>query len=284
MSPIGRIFIVLNLLLAAAFLGWASNAVATNQQWKAKHDQVETQRVTELADKDSEIAALTAEVGRQTTETANERNRANGAENVVTSLEQQLAEEKATNAELSGRIQSIEGKLGTINDTLAQVESDRDEAVEMRIAADNARDAALDAQQAAEDAQRQADENLTRAERQIADLERETEAQRQEISRLETEKATIIDATGVSLAGLLAVPLIEGKVLAYRDELGGLVTLNVGSEDGVMRGYTFEIYEGAAYEGRVRVQDVLSNMCSALVEQPVPGRDIGVGDNATTRL
>ena len=39
MSPIGRIFIVLNLLLSAAFLGWASNALGTSQDWKTQAER-----------------------------------------------------------------------------------------------------------------------------------------------------------------------------------------------------------------------------------------------------
>ena len=38
MSAIGRIFLVLNLILAAVFLGWASTSLATSADYKNKFD------------------------------------------------------------------------------------------------------------------------------------------------------------------------------------------------------------------------------------------------------
>lgn len=284
MSPIGRIFIVLNLFLSAAFLGWAANAVATNQQWKTRHDTVKAESDGTIKERDATIASLNANVSQEETETANQRSRADQAEALVASLRQQLASAQSTNKELTARIEGIDATLGDFEKRIGQITSDHNDAVAAKIAAETARDDSMDAQMAAEEAQREAEERLAGANAMIADLEASGAAQGSEISRLETELATLVDQTGVSVAELMPLPFIEGKVLAYRDDLGGLVTLNVGDEDGVKRGFTFEIFEGGTYKGRVRVQDVRPTMCSALVEDPVEGRQIGVGDNAATRL
>ena len=41
MSAIGRIFLVLNLILAALFLGWASTSLATSAEYKQKYEDEE---------------------------------------------------------------------------------------------------------------------------------------------------------------------------------------------------------------------------------------------------
>ena len=56
MSAIGRIFIVLNLILAAAFLGWASNALGTVEDWKGKHAQAVSDHSTAMAAKETELS------------------------------------------------------------------------------------------------------------------------------------------------------------------------------------------------------------------------------------
>ena len=64
----------------------------------------------------------------------------------------------------------------------------------------------------------------------------------------------------------------------------GLVALNVGSNQGVTRGMTFDIYSGDTYKGKVRIESVQPDKSSALVTLPRPGTTIGQGDRATTRL
>ena len=50
MSPIGRIFIVLNLILAALFLGWASLNLATSHEYKGKLEAEEVAHQTTKTD------------------------------------------------------------------------------------------------------------------------------------------------------------------------------------------------------------------------------------------
>jgi hypothetical protein len=64
----------------------------------------------------------------------------------------------------------------------------------------------------------------------------------------------------------------------------GLVAINVGSNKGVKRGYTFEIYDGGTYKGQVRVEFVHADMCSGLITRTAPGQSMRQGDGATTRL
>ena len=58
MSPIGRIFIVLNLVLAVVFLGWASSNLVNSQNWKADHEAEVVAHAATKADLDGQIDEL----------------------------------------------------------------------------------------------------------------------------------------------------------------------------------------------------------------------------------
>ena len=64
----------------------------------------------------------------------------------------------------------------------------------------------------------------------------------------------------------------------------GLVSINKGSNDGVLRGFVFDIYNGAQYKGRVRVETVQGDMCTAVILKTYEGRSIEQGDNAATHI
>jgi hypothetical protein len=79
------------------------------------------------------------------------------------------------------------------------------------------------------------------------------------------------------------VPAIHAEVTAYDAETRTLV-LNVGALDGVEMGYTFIIYRGARYKGKVRVIRVLPKSCMAVEKVVVDGNVFEVGDSAATKL
>ena len=71
---------------------------------------------------------------------------------------------------------------------------------------------------------------------------------------------------------LLDQPMINASVLSVKKADGfDLVALNVGSDDDVMRGMTFQIWSGGQYKGEVRVDSVMPGMCSAIVTTSVDG-------------
>ena len=80
------------------------------------------------------------------------------------------------------------------------------------------------------------------------------------------------------------VPKINDLAARYGKRGMAFVAVNVGSVQGVKRGYTFEIFDGATYKGQVRIEFVHGDMASGLITRTVPGQSIRQGDGATTRL
>ena len=87
MSTIGKVFVVLNLLLAGLFLGYASTALATTSEWKSKYEAEQAAHQKTASEKDDEIASVrsaesTARLALDEARNANdqEKTRADAAE------------------------------------------------------------------------------------------------------------------------------------------------------------------------------------------------------------
>ncbi len=285
MSPIGRIFLVLNLVLAAAFLGWASNSLATSQEWKTKYEEAAAAHETALGDKDGEISALQVETNQLNDQSRRFREERDQLDSEAERLKTQMQEEARRNESILADLAKIQSTLGDYNDTISQLEQAKDRAVEQSRELENERDDAVSSSEDAEQARRDAEEAAQTAQAQIADLERELTSMRNQVSQLETRLQVLVNVTGVSYEDIQAQPQIDAAVLDVRLDLSpGLVMLNVGSNQDVKRGYTFEIYKGSRYKGQVRVENVQGDVSSALITRTVDGVQISQGDRAATHL
>ena len=285
MSPIGRIFIVLNLILSAAFLGWASNALATVEDYKGQLEQASTDHAAALKEKDDEISALNVANNDLSEAQRRFRTERDSAQGNADSLQTQLDEEKRRNDKLEANLAEIQATLGDYNATITQLSGEKDRAIERAHEAENERDDAVTSSQAAEMAKRDAEEAAQQAQTRIADLEVERTRLTDDVASLNTRLQVLVDQTGVDVSEIMVQPQIEGAVLDVRMDLApGLVMLNVGASHDVKRGYTFEIYRGGQYKGQVRVENVQDNISSAIITRSVPGTSIAQGDRAATQL
>jgi hypothetical protein len=286
MSPIGRIFTVLNLILAAAFLGWASNTLATSKEWKDKYEGEQTAHEATRQEKDEEISSLrtakeqaerNASLMRE--ERDREKLRGDQAENEVQDL-------TSANSELRASVTKISESLDELRSTNERLGQDKDRAIQAQHEAEGQRDDAQEAQLAAELAQRTADEARTNAERRVADLELELGKLGKERDSLSTQLQTALDITNLTWDEITGPPLIPNAVIvqANYETTPGLVAINKGENDGVKRGMTFHVYKGSTYKGDVRVEEVQPTRCFALVRNVRPGQTISQGDSAATRL
>ncbi len=285
MSSVGKIFIILNLLLAAAFLGWASSAVSNSQKWMSEHTALKATTDAEREDLNAQIDTLTADKGQIEQSRVQQRELANQLQARADNLETQLAEAKAMNAQLRGDVTAIQETLNGYKDTIDQLEANKDRAVDESRQRERERDEAVAAKLAAEEAQRAAEETLAGAEQMIAQLETDLTSTRGDLSQRSTELSTLMDITNTTLDQVTSQVLVEGSVVEVRNDVPpGLLALNVGADDGVVRGMTFEIFNGNQYKGQARVQSVLADKCSALIIRTVEGRSVQQGDRASTRL
>lgn len=285
MSPIGRIFIVLNLILSAFFLGWASTALSTTEDWKQKHADEVQAHADAVAAKDTEISDLQQDNNNLSEAQRTFREARDQVQTLADNLQTQLEAEKRRNDTMQGELTKIQATLGDYNTTIATLSGDKDRAVQRANDAENARDDAVQAQQDAEMGQRDAEEALAAANTQIGDLLASNVSLEDSVSSLNTRLMVLAEVTNTNLDDIMAQPQIEGAVLDVRYDLSpGLVMLNVGSDNEVQRGFTFEIFRGSTYKGKVRVENVQGKFCSAVIIDAKAGTTIAQGDRAATNL
>jgi hypothetical protein len=285
MSSIGRIFIVLNLILSAAFLGWAANALGSAQDYK---QQLEAEQASHQADTERDagkIGELTSLHKSATEEARGFREGRDQAKAESDSRKSELDEQRERNDRLQSDLTALQASLSTYNGRLDQLLAEKDRAVRDAEEARTAARDATDASEAAETKRRDAEEARATAEQKIADLEIEVAGLQESIAAGEAQLATLVAVTGVNLDDIRNQKEITAAVLDTRMDIApGLVMLNVGKNQDVKRGYTFEIYRGSQYKGQVRVENVQDDVCTALVIRAVPGTTMGQGDSAATRL
>jgi septal ring factor EnvC (AmiA/AmiB activator) len=285
MSPIGRIFSVLNLVLAAAFLAWASNTLATSQQWKAKHDE----QVAAREALETELSGTIGTLRAQLTEQAGEANSLNAqleeARNEAKRVGDDLKLARNENAEFKANLDRLSQSFDSLQSLNRDLIAQKDSANQAREAAEGRADDAERRMQEANSEVELATQTNLQLENTISDLEKQLVAAGKEVSNLETQIASLVDLTGATLGDITAQKRINGAVLkALYDVSPGLVAINVRSQQGVVRGNTFEIYNGNQYKGRVRVENVRPDMSTCLILDTVPGATIQQGDQAATVL
>lgn len=281
MSPIGRIFIVLNLILSAAFLGWAANALGTTKKLNEELARVKTEHATALQAKEDELSKLTVDLNAVTEQQRALREERDGVKAEKDNLKTQLDELKRASEAMQGNLTKIQATLGDYNNSIAQLTQQKDTAVERAHEAERARDAAVAEQQAAQLAQSTAEEGMNNANLKIGDLEKTNADLVAQVDTLDTRLTALIERTGTSYGDTAAQKPIDAQVLKVDRNLK-FVVINKGRADEVKPGYTFDIYRGSTYKGQIRIQDVQENMASGLIV--TEKNAIATGDSATTTL
>jgi hypothetical protein len=285
MSAIGRIFVILNLVLAAAFVGYASTSLAKGSEWKKQYEAEVKAHADTKSLLDTDKSKLQTDLNTERGLKDQYMAQADAAKAEADRNAADLETARRTIADLTASVASIEATLAGYNQTIAQVTAAKDAAVEDAREQERARVAAEAERDAAVLAQRDAQDGLSASELAIAQLERDLTTSRKEASKLDAEINQLVVTTGMPRDSIASTPAIQARVLQVSYDLKpGLVALNVGSEQGVKRGMTFQIFSGSTWKGQVRVENVQPGMSSALITDMTAGQTIAQGDNAATIL
>lgn len=285
MSPIGRIFSILNLVLAAVFLAWAGTTLANSREYK---DKYEAEQKAHEATK-TDLSGQLATVRRDLEDKSNAANSLTADKeelsNRIGRLETDLSAAKEENSKLNEDVGRLSNSFDSIQAQNKDLISQKDTAVQAKTDADNRASAAERSEQQAKSKLQEIQQQNLALSNQISDLQKQATTSTKEIDSLNTQLAQLTQLTGASLSDIIPQKRITGTVMqAVYDVPPGLVAINKGAKDGVVRGYTWEIYKGTQYKGRVRVENVRDDMSTCIILDTVPGAKISQGDEAATVL
>lgn len=285
MSSIGRILIVVNLGLAAAFLGWASQVIKAGQNYKADFEEEQAAHEATRTELETQLSRVNAENQANREQLSSEQQKSDGVQAQLNATNSQLTDAESDNDELRNnlaglteQLQSLASSVDSAEERAATAASEARDAVLAREEADDAAAAAEIARRDAVDEARRLTQDLSEANSQIASLT-------DELGITTSNLETVAQLTGFNLGALVDTPVVNSVVADVRLDLDpGFVAISAGSEDGIGRGMVFDIYSGATYKGQVRVEDVTGRMCTAVITTNVDGAPITIGDSATTAL
>ncbi len=268
MSTFGKIFAMINLILAIIFLAFSFILWSKQTDWADKY-RAERNNAMELQQELDDLTArfenYQASAGTSLTEMGTR----------VSQLELRLEEAQTannrltnTNNSLRGSFESITAEIQRLNALLTQVESDRER---LRTEIEGMRQERQRAVAEASESERSAIElaaDLKEAEAQLMELHKQN---RQLLDNLMQARAAIsrLSERGIAVDEVLsdttpATP-ITGQVMRV-DPDTNVAVLNVGEGDGVRIGMPFLVSRGDEYVGRVRVNRVMTDMSVAVIE------------------
>jgi len=285
MSPIGRVFIIVNMVLAAVFVGYSAFYLHNVDSYKTQLTQERAAHEATRTEMQGQIDTLTSDLNKARNELQTKN---------IQLQERQAQIESATqdNADLKNRLGSLENNmkganasLSTLSTTIENQNKRVKEMTDNYLAANKERQDALSAKQDAEDRLALAERNLGTAQETIAANRKEIFNQAQDLRR----QKVMLDAGMAKFPGFAdvirnAVPAISAKVAAVNASLG-TVTISTGEANAkVKKGYRFSFYDSKTYKGDGIVIDVADKSATVRLTEPVEGTTIVPGDQASTRL
>ncbi len=285
MSPIGRVFIVLNLIAAGAFVMFAGSHVQTQHNWKAKF----TAKEKELADKTSTWDA--ERVGL-------EKDR-NNFENAKTAAETQLGEVQVRLQQKEDEVKRQQQMIAAQTADLSQIRATNEQmsvavnaafnqaksAYESSIADQKTRDDAVRAKDSAE-----AENRGLKA--QIASLQGDVQNREGSIADLSKEVSRLKLLTAVAqqkgFLPSMAAPTLAGMVTNASGRLCTIqVTDNPGkvdiAEEIARNPFRIAIWDASGYKGEAVATHYEASANAILCNLELVKAEIKQGDKASTK-
>jgi SMC interacting uncharacterized protein involved in chromosome segregation len=282
MSVVAKILIVINLLLAVAFLAASATFLGAKTHWKHEYE-VQTAKLKEdIKELNSTKAQLQTNLAEQERIAEREEAKAKEKDNLIKKLQDNYDQVdqahqllSSAHGHLTAAYEQLEKDYKAKVDDVSAMRDQLDTAV-------NEKEDAVRRENAAVAEKQRVGDQLLEAQQKIAAMAKDQTAMAEEIDNLKLENEAFKREVG-PLAGVLTPPSMDAMVTGVSDKVN-LVILSVGRDDKVMKGFEFTIFRGSEFVGKVVVDRVEKDHCTAFSRKEVERTPIKVGDKGTTRF
>jgi hypothetical protein len=281
MSTIAKVFVVLNLVLAVAFLGAAATFLGYVDSYRGKFTVEETAHAQTRVTKDREINSLKADIEKLQGDVARaqeERTTAVDREGVTARTYNEL---KAAYDSTAASLATAQNALRTSTEFNRHLSELKDQFQKNAQASLEAANAANDEKSLAVKSMNQAQLDLQGANERIRELEQKLAACEDSLARAEFAAAARVRGGGGTGPGE-PQPAQTAKVMAA-DAGSNIVVISLGSEDGVKVGYRYVVSRGASYVGTIEVTSTEGKQSAARSIRDLQKSEIRVGDDVASR-
>jgi multidrug efflux pump subunit AcrA (membrane-fusion protein) len=284
MSTIGRVFIVINLVLAGAFVFIAGTFLQQHTDWKQRHDDKVAEAAVEKRTLEDQLA-----VARDRQQVADRELRS--ITDLLEKNERGLAETKQENdyfkttlTEQGAKLSALTSHSTTMADAIARATADSKQALDLAMQATQEKQQALNEKEAAES-------SLSDARREIGDLESKIADQNDQIASLaqnSKEKDLLLEAIKIKIPGVLTSGFAQPSLRGVVDQASAsskICTVRIThnpAEAEIKPGYTLAIYRDGTYKAEALITEVQGDMVFCTVTKMVDGASVSAGDAAAT--
>jgi hypothetical protein len=282
MNTVAKILIVVNLVLAGAFLASAGNFLGQMDHWKAKYETQTEVMQTEIDDLNrllKEEQAKSALVLTQSREMEGQLKKAE-EEAAQTRIQNDLLKEAHNQAATS-----LTQATAALEQAQATIQSNR----QMIDALQNERAANAEALRVAQEAKEAAIRTKSEMEQQVENLleEKQTLQAQLETTKAELRSARLTAQTAVARAGgagdvPMDQPAHHGQILSVDTE-ANVAIISLGSEDGVRPGFRYTVSRGSEYVTMIEITDVQAKQSAGRSIVSLQKHDIQRGDRVMSR-
>ena len=286
MNTLSKVFVVINLVFATAFCFMTLTLYSKRVDFKDKlrkeqfkHEETRTRLTESIKGLEAANATLQGSLDRSKQSYASLNEKKEEVEQNYKNAQISYQEEQEERRLLTDRIEASTAELDRRYkhiERMHRVILTQQKAYE--IAKANMR-SAINEKMEMENESNNARHRLVASQKEKARLEKDVHHNSWVIQKLQDSGVPVQDI--VFGAGDQPDIDIHGKVLAVRPKVN-LVMVSVGSDQKVKKGYRFTVYRGDRYIGKIEVEQVFANMCSARILSPWTKEKVKEGDDVQT--
>jgi len=254
MNLVGKIFVVLILLMSFVFMGFAVAVYATHQNWerivnltrkdatsgqpvglriqrdeaRAERDRLAGEKAAVEERAKTELAARQARLAQLETEAKELRTEHEALVNEHAKLVQQAREAVAAMESTQQTLAAMRKEIDVLRTDIRTAQTERDEQFKNFV---------------------KLTDDYNQSQNELKRLQAQTMTLSEQITRYEGVARRLNINLNVPPENVK--PTLDGLVLAANKD--GLVEISLGSDDGLERGHTLEVFRGSRYLGRIEV-------------------------------
>jgi myosin heavy subunit len=279
MSPIGRVFIVLNLILAGTFVGFSGTHLQKQFHWKRQAEKVQGELDSARKEMSSEIERLRSDLSTMTTAKSTGETQLSQTRNDLDNAKDEVKRLETSNASMDADLKKLASEIGGIKSNADAAFTQARDAYQASLAAAKEKDEAVRSKDTATAENRD-------LKNQVAALTETVSQKDLLLADASAEKSRLNLLVDVAKAkGFLegmAVPALAGTVSSVS---GNLCTILVDkSDEEIKPGYSFAIYDTNGYKGEAKVTSVDAERRAAFCRLEIKSGEIKTGDKASTHL
>ena len=285
MSPIGRVFIVLNLILAGTFVGFAGTYLQRAADYRQQFE-------AEVKNHDTTRTNLEAANENLRKDKSNAERQLGNSKSTALSLQSQLDAAKADNVEYDRRLTNLQAGYATIAQNTGAIATEikvahqsAQQAMARAIAAEASKDTAVAAETKAQKEIDRLNFTIRNKDSEIAKLN----ANNKDLDQTRREQKVLLSLVRIKAPGIFSTlqPSVSGRV-EFVGASGKLVTIAVNSGGEFLKaGHRFAIYnrtDGYLGEALVTEWDGDKFAFATINVTPENARRVRTGDMASTNL